>query len=485
MNIGIITRVTYASLLLALICLGLFLSPTGEPDFDSTSKSEIVFRGFPSDLAVSAEPSIDGVTGKDIPLGTAYQPIPKANIRNLGENFTLVFSRDGFHSNKIEFKGKQSQALLSSETYPPEDPISLNPESTLSLLQFKFERRWPWLTGGTIFLLLFLALFFKQDKMNQLAQALLNLGAGGGIDKYVGTTVSDYKIIRPLGAGAWGKVYEAIPISKLGKKDSRNYRVAIKFYDLEDFLDSPANRERFSIEGQALKGLDHPNIVHFVEAGEIQSEIPEERRPYLILEYISGKALDEYVVKVVKEKVKEGDIEVDFEKRVYFKIPPRQILDWMGPVVEALEYAHAKKIVHRDLKPANIKIDDDGRPVLLDFGLSRLSTSTYTKTGTTMGTPAYAPPELSIDAKDAIPASDQFSFGVMVYHMLTAQHPFGDSEGEIWTAIVMQNPPKPLEGYDDELQAVLFKMMAYQPDDRYPSVRDGYKALEEALKPWL
>ena len=484
MGFRTINRLAYGFLFLSFLCVIFFAWPGSEPQIPQVSDTQIVFRGYPSDFQIKAKASLSDGNAPEIPLGKAYEPLLKENIRDLGSSFTLTYQRDGFHSITEEFKDPKK--LLSSTKYPSKDLITLKPQSGLSAFFYKLQSEWPWLVGAFLSLLAFCVLYFKQQAVNKFSEGLYKVGAKAGMDKFIGTTVKDYTITGHLGEGAWGSVYQALPTSKIGSERTGKSKVAVKFYALFGFLDNPENRERFLTEGYALKDLNHPNIVRFIEAGETEDEEQENRRPYLILEFISGEGLDMKTFAVKKETIKEDGIEVSFDKHHFFKILPKQILTWVGPIVDALEYAHSKGVIHRDLKPENVKIDEDGRPVLLDFGLSKLSKSTYTKSGTTMGTPLYAPPELAINAAKAVPQSDQFSLGVMIYHMLSGEPPFGYTEGEVWKNLIIElRQPAPIESYDDNVNSVLQKMMAFEIDHRYSSVREAYEELEKALRPWL
>src|SRR5256885_15485325 len=220
----------------------------------------------------------------------------------------------------------------------------------------------------------------------------------------VGDTISHYRIVRKLGSGGMGVVYEAEDI-KLGR------RVALKFIP-EDLAGNPKMLHRFLREARAASSLNHPNICTIHEVDE------HANKPFIVMELLEGESL---------------------KQRVQGKpLPLETVLDLGVQIADALDAAHAKGIVHRDIKPGNIVITPRGQAKILDFGLAKVTASdngcagdgassggleeSMTALGTVPGTGVYMSPEqVSSEPVDA--RSDLFSFGAGLYEMATGQQP--------------------------------------------------------------
>jgi tetratricopeptide (TPR) repeat protein/TolB-like protein/predicted Ser/Thr protein kinase len=257
-----------------------------------------------------------------------------------------------------------------------------------------------------------------------------------------GTSVSHYKIVKKIGAGGMGEVY-------LAEDTKLKRQVALKFL-LGEYTSDEEFKTRFMREAQAAAALAHPNIITIHEVAEF------ENRPYIAMEYVEGQSL--------KEVIAGKDVSI---KRVF---------DLAIQVGEGLHKAHEAGIVHRDIKPQNILIDKDGRPKITDFGLAMLrGVPKLTRAGTTFGTMAYMSPEqaqgLEVDQR-----ADIFSFGVLLYQMITGRLPFeGDNEATIINAIINQMP-EPLArfkaGVPDPLQRIVEKALIKERDERYQHIDD-------------
>jgi serine/threonine protein kinase/tetratricopeptide (TPR) repeat protein len=222
-----------------------------------------------------------------------------------------------------------------------------------------------------------------------------------------GTMVSHYRIIEKIGAGGMGEVYLAED-TKLDRK------VALKF--LPQHLCQNADcRARFTREAQATAKLSHPNIVTIFEVSDFNG------RPFFAMEHVEGLTLKD----VIAGK----------------PLPIDRIIEIGIQVCEGLQAAHEKGITHRDIKPSNILIDSHGRARIVDFGLaSVLGTDQLTKTGSTLGTIGYMSPE-QVRGDKVDHRTDLFSFGVVLYEMITGHSPFkADSEAATLHAITNTKP---------------------------------------------
>ena len=271
-----------------------------------------------------------------------------------------------------------------------------------------------------------------------------------------------YRIVRKIGAGGMGAVYEAVRVDDFHK------RVALKVIRQE--LDSGLSRERFQHERQVLAALEHPFIARLLDGGE-----SEDGSPYLVLELVQGEPLQKYAATVDRA----GRV------KLFLK------------VCEAVEYAHRNLLVHRDLKPSNILVTSGGDPKLLDFGIAKLlgssparSITMYAATPTggadlssLLGglTPNYASPE-QVRGLPISTSSDVYSLGVILYELLADHKPYtleGASPREMDRIVCEQNPPPPRLG--DDLDHIVLMALCKEPERRYASVRE----LAADLERWL
>ncbi len=254
-----------------------------------------------------------------------------------------------------------------------------------------------------------------------------------------GTEIGRYRIVEKIGAGGMGEVY-------LAEDTELNRRVALKFLPSSLCLEEEC-RTRFKREAQAAAKLNHPNIVTIFEVSEFDG------RPFFAMEYIEGRSL--------KEKIEHEKLSLD------------EIIVLAEQFCEALKKAHDAHIVHRDIKPSNIMIDIDGRLKILDFGLAAVAgMDKITRTGSTLGTYGYMSPE-QIQGKELDHRSDIFSFGTVIFEMITSVKLFqGDNEAAISHAIIYDTSP-PLNKYNPEippgLQSIIDKMLEKTPEMRYAS----------------
>jgi serine/threonine protein kinase/Tfp pilus assembly protein PilF len=261
----------------------------------------------------------------------------------------------------------------------------------------------------------------------------------------IGDTILHYKILEKLGQGGMGVVYLAEDIN-LERK------VAIKF--LPKYIsESTDERQRFKIEAKAAAKLNHPNIATIYSIEETDNEL------FIVMEYIKGKELKEYVgtghaLSLQKDK----------------------IVKITAQIAEGLEAAHKEGIIHRDIKSSNIMITDSGVAKIMDFGLAKVKgTSKLTKIGSTVGTIAYMSPEQS-RSDEVDNRTDIWSLGVVLYEMLTGKLPFrGDYDQAIIYSILNEEPEpvkKHLPDIDPALSGIISKALKKEPGDRYQSMKE-------------
>ena len=254
----------------------------------------------------------------------------------------------------------------------------------------------------------------------------------------IGTQISHYNILEKIGEGGMGVVYKA--------EDTKLKReVAIKF--LPHYISAnEEERQRFEIEAQAAASLNHPNISTIYSIEEVNNNV------FIAMEYIDGVEL--------KDKIKSGTIPKDEAVNITIQI------------AEGLEAAHKKGIVHRDIKSQNIMITKDGKVKIMDFGLAKVGKGTQlTKIGSTVGTAAYMSPEQS-RGEEVDHRTDIWSFGVVLYEMLTGKQPFkGDYDQAVIYSILNEDPETD-EIKSSGLQTIILKALAKERADRYQNVNE-------------
>jgi len=259
----------------------------------------------------------------------------------------------------------------------------------------------------------------------------------------IGKTISHYKILEKIGQGGMGVVYKA--------EDLRLKRtVALKFLPSTLTADAGA-KERFIQEAQTASSLQHQNICNIHDIEEMA-----DGGLYIVMDYYQGESL--------KERIARGPVEME------------QAVDIALQIADGLSKAHSQGIVHRDIKPANIFITTDGAVKILDFGLAKLAgQAQLTRTGSTIGTTAYMSPEqaqgLEVDQR-----TDIWSFGVLLYEMLTGKRPFpGEYEQAVIFSILHEEPKTVASLRADlpaEIQSLIEKALLKDRSARYQRMAD-------------
>ena len=256
--------------------------------------------------------------------------------------------------------------------------------------------------------------------------------------------IGRFQVRALLGAGGFGSVYRAHdPL--LGRE------VALKVAH-PGLVENPAQRERFLREGRAAARLRHPHLVPVFDAG------CEDGTYYMAAAYVDGKTL--------ATARKQGELDL------------RQSVAVVRQLAEALAYAHRQGIVHRDVKPANVLLDARNEAHLTDFGIAHQqgSAEKLTHDGAILGTPAYMAPEQAEGRQgDPLPASDQYSLGVVLYELLTGQTPFTGPPVAILHGVLHQQPEPPRKrnaAVPRDLERVCLKALAKRPEDRYANCQE-------------
>jgi serine/threonine protein kinase len=273
----------------------------------------------------------------------------------------------------------------------------------------------------------------------------------------IGRVIAHYVVERVLGRGSAGIVYLA--------RDKRiNRLVALKSIDVasqrfEDARDADEFFQRLQREVEVCGSLNHPNLVTLYDAGYEQGRVT-----WLALEYVDGQSLLE-MLRAIRPA----------------PLPAVRALAIAADILQGLAYAHARGIVHRDIKPANVLVGLDGVAKVADFGIARPSDSLMTVTGTLMGTPNYMSPE-QVKGLVATPQSDLFSFGVVLYEMLTARKAFGASDisGVLYNIVHREHQPMDTPGVPQEIARLVDRLLAKSRDERPATASEALDEIQQA-----
>ncbi len=258
----------------------------------------------------------------------------------------------------------------------------------------------------------------------------------------IGKIISHYKILDKLGAGGMGEVY-------LTEDTKLDRQVALKFLPSRIKAED-SDKKRFLQEARAAAALNHPNVCIIHDINE------HENQQFIVMEYIKGQTLKEIITPE--------------------PLPLNKIINYALLISDALQAAHQQDIIHRDIKSENIMVTPTNQIKVMDFGLAKLKGSVkLTKTSSTAGTMGYMSPEC-IHGKAVDARSDIFSFGIVLYEMLTGQLPFkGDYEAAMIYSILNEEP-EPVQKHRPDLSSeflhILNRALEKNPENRYQSMKD-------------
>jgi serine/threonine protein kinase len=266
--------------------------------------------------------------------------------------------------------------------------------------------------------------------------------------------IGPYRILERLGFGATSNVY-------LCEHRATNVRVAVKAMTTGKTKD-PVALKRFYREARAASSLDHPNIVR------VRDVDWDDQFEYMVMDFVDGSSIQDIVQRF-------GAMDVS------------RAAHYISQAALGLQFAHEAGLVHRDIKPGNILIDRTGAVKILDMGLARFLQEDDARltTGEVLGMPEYLAPEQAVDSHNVDRRADIYSLGAIFYFMLTGKAPYSEEKSSAGKLLSKEKrPPKPIRDarpeVPEELIAIVDRMMARKPDDRFQAARD----VEEALAPW-
>ena len=296
----------------------------------------------------------------------------------------------------------------------------------------------------------------------------------------IGRQLGDFRIVRQIGCGGMGVVYEALQMSL-------HRRVALKVLPFASMLDG-RQRRRFENEAHVAASLDHPNIVPVYAVGHDCDVY------YYAMQRIDGIGLDEFIRRASVESAADSSSVLPSTCRMGIsrnapaccKEHIYTVVELAAQAADGLDYAHASGVIHRDVKPSNLLVNADGHLWITDFGLAQVNGAhALTLTGDVLGTMRYLSPEQATAASIIDLRTDVYSLGVTLYELLTLQRAFEADSPQQWISDVVGRrlppPSKINRTVSRDLDNIVLKAVAENPEDRYPSAR----AFAEDLRRFL
>jgi serine/threonine protein kinase len=269
----------------------------------------------------------------------------------------------------------------------------------------------------------------------------------------IGKTILQYKILEELGRGGMGEVY-------LAEDTKLKRQVAIKFLP-SGITVNETDKSRFLQEARAVAAINHPNVCVIYEVQD------QKKNPFIVMEYVEGQTIGQLTI---------NNEQLSIERVIRFAVQ----------IAEALQAAHEKGIIHRDIKSANIMATKNEQIKVLDFGLAEIKKSVDLIPNSDMvGTLAYMSPE-QIEGKEIDAGTDIFSFGVVLYELLTGLRPFREAYESALIYAILNEEPEPVGRLNShvpaELEQIVEKMLAKDRSDRYEQMKDILQNLKKLVE---
>ena len=282
------------------------------------------------------------------------------------------------------------------------------------------------------------------------------------IDDLLGQDVGTATILRELARGGSAVVFIAF-------QRTLKRQIAVKI--LPKSLLTPEIAERFQIEAESTAILSHPNIIQIYEVGETNDFL------FFAMQLIHGRSLADYIKNAKKHLLP--------SKRI---LPVKTTLDIAIKVLDALVYAHSQKTIHRDIKPGNILMETHtNRPIVVDFGIAKVSHVSDQNASVIQGTPVYMPQEQILNKK-VNERADIYAMGVMLFEMLVSDLPFPKwstpiellkMKLELKDKLFQKKPSEMNSNIDPIMDKIIFKAISFDPEKRYPTSKKFLEYLEK------
>ncbi len=405
-----------------------------------------------SDVTFRVDPPSCTVSDQFGALGRTDHPLRLRPLASYSRgDIELHFEAPGF---RPQVEHVSPAFFTTSSIYPREGVLRLQPASPLATLYY---HRWT-LGLGALPLGLAFSFYLRAVRRERRAVELAALVAAPARSERgeLSGRLDRYNLLERLGGGGMATVYRAVDV-----EDPQADSVAIKVLHTETSGDREF-RARFEREVQLYTQLSHPNIMRMYTWGEQDGHI------YIVLELVEGGTLRSWL--------RPTGCAADEAWRV------------LEPIFSAVHYAHTRGVVHRDLKPENIMLTARGLVKVADFGLGKaVDSQSLTRSDATLGTPAYMAPE-QVRGVRYEPATDQYALGIVAYETLCGRRPFTAAEPLQMIFQHMSEPvPDPCSLRSDlppAVGAVLVRMLAKDPAQRFASVAEAAQALGRALADW-